>query len=60
MVRLSVSEVRRLLIEVAWARTADIGFTLAWSRWRRRHQYVAKLHHHRRRGAKPPYEEVQL
>ena len=60
MVRLSVSEVRRLLLEVAWARAADVDFTLAWSFWRRRHQYAAKLHHHRRRGAKLPNEEVQL
>jgi hypothetical protein len=60
MVRLSVPEVRRLLIDVAWARAANVGFTLAWSRWRRRHQYVAKFHHHRRRSAKPPDEDVQL
>jgi hypothetical protein len=60
MVRLSVPEVRRLLVEVAWALAADVTFTLAWSQWRRRHQYFANLAHYRRRIAKPPKDEVQL
>jgi hypothetical protein len=60
MVRLSVSEVRSLLINVAWGRDANVEFALAWSHWRRRHQYFAKLAYHRRRGAKPPDDEVQL
>jgi hypothetical protein len=60
MVRLSVSEVRSLLINVAWSRDINVDFALAWSHWRRRHQYFAKLAHHRRRGAKPPDDEVQL
>ncbi|MFO0847573.1 MAG: hypothetical protein U0871_11720 [Gemmataceae bacterium] len=54
MIRLSVPEVRTLLLRLVWAAAPLAERVLAWSRWRRRHQYRARACHYRRRGARPP------
>ena len=54
MIRLSVPEVRKLLLRLVWAAVPPAEQVLAWSRWRRRHQYRARACHYRRRGARPP------
>ena len=54
MIPLSVPEVRRLLLRLLWAAVPDDDQVLAWSVWRRRHQYRARACHHRNRGARPP------
>jgi SRSO17 transposase len=54
MTALTVPEIQRLLTTtVAWRVLAnqDIGFHLAWSDWRRRHQARARWHHYRTRLA---------
>lgn len=56
MIRLSVPEVRKLLLKLVWDRMAPPDETLAWSDWRRRHQHRARTCHYRTRGAKPPNE----
>ncbi len=52
--RLSVPEVRRLLLRLAWALLPSAERVLAWSMWRRRHQYLARACHYKARGAKAP------
>lgn len=54
MVRLSVPEVRKLLLKLVWAAVPPTERTLAWSEWRRVHQYRARKSHYKKRGAKPP------
>jgi hypothetical protein len=51
LIRLSVAEVRRLLWKLVFAVEQTAAEVLAWSRWRRRHQAVAKFSHYKRRGA---------
>jgi hypothetical protein len=46
-----VAESRRLLWKVVFVVTQPVAAVLAWSRWRRRHQAVAKFYHYKRRGA---------
>jgi hypothetical protein len=51
---LTVPEIQRLLATTTAGRTPaiqDIGFYLAWSNWRRRHQARARWHHYRTRLA---------
>jgi len=60
LIRLSVPEVRKLLVQIVWHRIADENQTLNWSHWRRRHQYWAKYHHYRRRHTTMPKEDLQL
>jgi hypothetical protein len=48
-VPLSVPELRRLMMRLAAGQPPTE--VLAWSRWRRRHQAVAKYYHYKRRGA---------
>ena len=50
IVPLSVPELRRLLTRIVWAVVPSVAFTLAWSLWRRRKQFLAKRAHYRRRG----------
>src|SRR5262249_47650873 len=50
LIPLTVPEVRRLLSGVVWRALAPVEHVLAWSRWRRHHQAVAKRCHYRRRG----------
>jgi hypothetical protein len=38
-----------LLLNIAWVMQPALDFILRWSRWRRRHQAIAKLCHYRRR-----------
>jgi hypothetical protein len=54
LIRLSVPEVRRLLLRLAWGVLPPAERVLAWSFWRRRHQHRARACHYRTRGAKPP------
>ncbi len=54
MVRLSVPEVRKLLLQLVWTIIPDAEKVLAWSDWRRRHQHRARHCHYRKRKAKPP------
>jgi hypothetical protein len=51
LIRLSVAEIRRLLWKVVFVVRQSVEDVLAWSRWRRQHQAVAKFHHYKRRGA---------
>lgn len=54
MIRLSVPEVRKLLLKLVWDRLAPAEQTLAWSYWRRAHQHRARRCHYQKRGARPP------
>lgn len=51
---LSVPEVRKLLLKLLWTAVPEDEVILAWSVWRRRHQYRARECHYRKRGAVPP------
>ena len=42
LIPLTVPEVRKLLLRLVWDRLADAERSLAWSEWRRRHQYRAR------------------
>ena len=48
LIALTVNEFRRLFDAVLLATGHTITTLLAWSRWRRRHQYRARLSHYRR------------
>jgi len=50
LIRLSVGEIRRLLWKLMFKVEESVEQVLAWSRWRRRHQAVAKFYHYKRRG----------
>jgi hypothetical protein len=50
--------VRRLLCGVIWRAFASADHVLAWSRWRRHHQAVAKRCHYRRHGVILPYLQL--
>ena len=53
---LSVAEIRRLLVRLIWSVPFAPDQVLAWSHWRRCHQYRAKRAHYRKRGVVlPPY-----
>ena len=47
---LSVAEIRRLLVRLIWSVPLLPEQVLAWSHWRRCHQYRAKCSHYRKRG----------
>jgi hypothetical protein len=49
-----VPEVRRLLLHLVWSAVPEVEKVLAWSAWRRAHQYRARKAHYKKRGAKPP------
>jgi Putative transposase of IS4/5 family (DUF4096) len=49
-----VPEVRRLLLLLAESADAEREHHLRWSRWRRRHQAVARQGHRARRAHRPP------
>jgi SRSO17 transposase len=49
LITLTVNEFRRLFDALLLATNHTITSLLAWSRWRRRHQYRARLSHYRRR-----------
>jgi hypothetical protein len=50
MIGYTLPEIRRLLISLIQACAPDPGDVWAWSSWRRRRQYQARLCHCRRRG----------
>ena len=54
MIRLSVSEVRKLLLKLLWKAVPEDEQVLEWSAWRRRHQFRARECHYQKRNAKPP------
>lgn len=54
MIALTVPEVRVLLLRLVWPRVPTAEGVLAWSAWRRAHQYRARRCHYRARGADPP------
>ena len=43
-----------MLLRLVWARVREADAVLAWSVWRRAHQYRARVSHYKRRKAKPP------
>ena len=49
LIALTVNEFRRLFDALLLATHHTVATLLAWSRWRRRHQYRARLSHYRRR-----------
>jgi hypothetical protein len=49
---LTVPEVRRLRCGLVWRNVPSQAHTLAWSRWRRRHQARARYFHYRTRLAR--------
>lgn len=51
MIGLSVAEIRHLLWKVVYEVRQSVEEVLAWARWRRRHQAVAKFYHYKGRGA---------
>ena len=50
LIALTVNEFRRLFDALLLATNRTITSLLAWSRWRRQHQYRARQSHYRRRG----------
>ena len=50
MIAYTLPEIRRLLTGLAWRCLPHPEHVLAWSNWRRRRQYQARLCHYRRRG----------
>jgi hypothetical protein len=54
LIRVSVPEVRKLLLRMAWAFVPLPERALAWSVWRRRHQHRARECHYKKRRVKPP------
>ena len=49
LIPLTVPEVRRLLVALAWSAPPPEERTLRWSIWRRRHQARARRCHYKRR-----------
>jgi hypothetical protein len=47
--KLTVNEFRRLFDALLLVTQHTVTALLAWSRWRRQHQYRARLSHYRRR-----------
>ena len=52
LVTLTVPELRRLLLGLAWPPPRDPALTLGWSVWRRRHQATARRCHYQRQRNK--------
>jgi hypothetical protein len=50
MIGYTLPEIRRLITSLAQHCLPDPEHVLAWSNWRRRRQYQARLSHYRRRG----------
>ena len=60
LIRLSVPEVRKLLLQIVWRYVPGAETAWHWSSWRRQHQYKAKCYHYRRHGASMPKVDLQL
>jgi hypothetical protein len=54
LIPLTVPEVRKLILRLVWEDLSPAERALAWSAWRRRHQYRARVCHYRKRRAEPP------
>jgi hypothetical protein len=50
MIGYTLPEIRRLLINLVQRYLPDPDQARAWSAWRRRRQYQARISHYRRRG----------
>jgi hypothetical protein len=50
MIGYTLPEIRRLLISLIQCRLPDPERVWAWSAWRRKRQYQARLSHYKRRG----------
>jgi hypothetical protein len=50
MIDYTPPEIRRLLTAITWRCLPDPEDVLAWSNWRRKRQYQARVSHYRRRG----------
>ena len=59
LIPLTVPEVRRLLYRLVWKPHPSDESVLLWSRWRRRHQAIARFCHYKRR-LKPLTTYLQL
>jgi SRSO17 transposase len=53
LIALTCNEIRRLFTVLIIEPARAIACPLAWSQWRRRHQYRAKMSHYQRRGFDP-------
>jgi SRSO17 transposase len=53
LIALTCNEIRRLFTVLIIEPTRILTCPLAWSQWRRRHQYRAKISHYQRRGFEP-------
>jgi SRSO17 transposase len=53
LIALTCNEIRRLLTVLIIEPARVLACPLAWSQWRRRHQYRAQISHYRRRGFDP-------
>ncbi|SNT56135.1 hypothetical protein SAMN05421812_1431 [Asanoa hainanensis] len=54
LIALTVPEVRRLLLAFTLTRPTTPDHVLAWSYFRRRRQWQARVSHYHRRGQIPP------
>jgi hypothetical protein len=54
LIRLSVPEVRKLLLKVVWNLAPAVEKVFAWSEWRRAHQYRARRCHYKKHRANAP------
>jgi SRSO17 transposase len=54
LIALTCNEIRRLVTVLIIEPTRTLACPLAWSHWRRRHQYRAKISHYQRRGFELP------
>lgn len=54
MIRLSVPEIRRLLVRLLWIRVPEAEEVLDWSEWRRAHQARARRCLYKKREVIPP------
>ena len=59
LIALTVPEIRRLLLAFTLPSTARRDHTLAWSYFRRRRQWQARISHYHRRGQTPPEVPLQ-
>jgi hypothetical protein len=50
MIGYTLPEIRRLLTGLTWRHLPDPEHVLAWSNWRRKRQYQARVSHYHRRG----------
>ena len=59
LIPITLAETRRLLLATR-RHVHTLAHTLAWSHWRRRHQYQAQQAHYRRRGDPTPQPQLRL